>query len=187
MDEIGKEINAWFLPHVKADPKLFRRGESPVPALRYFSQRTGAGQLRVVTQPVEHGDVEALMNVITEKFRSYPGMRAFAARGSIITSNNGGTRSINLDISGPDLDTIYRVAQLADEQPNILPLAYEHLAESDQAWQRLSARLGTTVSGDEFENCNADCTEENDADPGLLNECRSLYRHLLSQNEQKTC
>ena len=28
-------------------------------------------------------------------------MRAFAARGSIITSNDGGTRSINLDISGP--------------------------------------------------------------------------------------
>ena len=37
-------------------------------------------------------------------------MRAFAARGSIISSNDGGTRSINLDISGPTLAVIYDAA-----------------------------------------------------------------------------
>ncbi len=36
-------------------------------------------------------------------------MRAFSARGSIISSNDGGTRSVNLDISGRDLAEIYRV------------------------------------------------------------------------------
>jgi multidrug efflux pump subunit AcrB len=40
-------------------------------------------------------------------------MRAFAAKGSIISSNDGGTRSINLDISGPDLVSIYEVANTA--------------------------------------------------------------------------
>lgn len=40
-------------------------------------------------------------------------MRAFAARGSIISSNDGGTRSVNLDISGPDLVALYAVAQAA--------------------------------------------------------------------------
>jgi multidrug efflux pump subunit AcrB len=40
-------------------------------------------------------------------------MRAFAARGSIISSNDGGTRSINLDISGPNLGIIYAAALAA--------------------------------------------------------------------------
>jgi multidrug efflux pump subunit AcrB len=40
-------------------------------------------------------------------------MRAFSSRGSIISSNDGGTRSVNLDITGRDLVEIYRVAQLA--------------------------------------------------------------------------
>jgi len=43
-------------------------------------------------------------------------MRAFATRGSIITSNNGGTRAINLDISGPRLDDIYSTALAAYRQ-----------------------------------------------------------------------
>ena len=51
-----------------------------------------------------------LMDAITAVYESYPGMRAFASRGSIITSNDGGTRSINLDISGPSLAVIYDVA-----------------------------------------------------------------------------
>jgi multidrug efflux pump subunit AcrB len=40
-------------------------------------------------------------------------MRAFSSRGSIISSNDGGTRSVNLDISGPDLATIFEAAQVA--------------------------------------------------------------------------
>ena len=53
------------------------------------------------------------MDGITRVYRQYPGMRAFAARGSIISSNDGGTRSVNLDISGNDLATLYEVAQTA--------------------------------------------------------------------------
>jgi multidrug efflux pump subunit AcrB len=37
-------------------------------------------------------------------------MRSFTTRGSIITSNNGGTRSIDVDISGPELESIYAAA-----------------------------------------------------------------------------
>src|SRR5690606_18820554 len=57
--------------------------------------------------------ISALMDALEEKYRSYPGMRAFASRGSIISSNDGGTRSVNLDISGPDLATLYHVARIA--------------------------------------------------------------------------
>ncbi|MEM7191824.1 MAG: efflux RND transporter permease subunit, partial [Pseudomonadota bacterium] len=39
--------------------------------------------------------------------------RAFVSRGSIITSNDGGTRSVSLDISGPSLEEVYSVAARA--------------------------------------------------------------------------
>ncbi len=153
MKEIGDELEAWLLPYVDADPEAFRRGDAAVPALRYFNLRTRATDIRIVAQPLEHSDIEALMDAVTAKYRSYPGMRAFAARGSIITSNNGGTRSINLDISGPDLDTIYQVAQLADQrarevfdnpriqsQPSSLSLA-QPMMEIHPRWER-AAELG---------------------------------------------
>jgi multidrug efflux pump subunit AcrB len=50
------------------------------------------------------------MEIINERFRSYPGMRAFSTRGSIISSNDGGTRAVALDIGGPHLPEIYRTA-----------------------------------------------------------------------------
>ena len=53
------------------------------------------------------------MAALVKQYETYPGMRAFAARGSIISSNDGGTRSVNLDISGPDLASLFQVAQAA--------------------------------------------------------------------------
>ena len=53
------------------------------------------------------------MKVVGEKYKTYPGMRPFVSRGSIITSNDGGTRSVSLDISGPRLQDIYNVASTA--------------------------------------------------------------------------
>lgn len=156
MDEIGKEIEGWLLPHVGEDPTVFRRGESSVPAMRYFNMSTSAERVRIITEPVEPRDSESLMAALTAKFREYPGMRAFAARGSIITSNNGGTRSINLDISGSDLDAIYTVAQLADararevfdepriqSRPSSLSLA-QPMLEIHPRWER-AAELGLST------------------------------------------
>jgi multidrug efflux pump subunit AcrB len=156
MAAIGDEITDYLMPHVDADPELFHRGESEVPAVDYFNLRVRTDQLRVITQPVDPADVEALMDALTEKYREYPGMRAFATRGSIITSNDGGTRSINLDISGPDLAANYRLAQAAYErasvvfenpriqtQPSSLSLA-QPLLEVRPHWER-AAELGMTA------------------------------------------
>jgi multidrug efflux pump subunit AcrB len=66
--------------------------------------------MRIISQTVDPRHIDELMDAITRVYETYPGMRAFAARGSIITSNDGGTRSINLDISGPNLAVIYDVA-----------------------------------------------------------------------------
>lgn len=164
MDAIAVEIEEYFQPYVGIDPELYHRGEVEVPAMKYINVRVRSSMLFALVQPLQQRDIEPLMDAMTRKFREYPGMRAFAARGSIITSNNGGTRSINLDISGPDLESIYQVAQRAEQRaeevlvnprirshPGALHLA-QPLLQLRPRWERAielgigSENLGYTVS-----------------------------------------
>jgi multidrug efflux pump subunit AcrB len=110
MAAIGLEIQDYFLQFVGDDPQRFERGDTDVPAIKYLNLSINAGRVRIISEPVDHGHIDELMDAITAVYENYPGMRAFASRGSIITSNDGGTRSINLDISGPSLAVIYDVA-----------------------------------------------------------------------------
>lgn len=90
------------------------RTAAGMPALAYYNLGVNAGGLRVIAEPKDPAEIEALMDALDARFREVPGMRAFSSRGSIISSNDGGSRSINLDISGAvDLGTLYRVAELA--------------------------------------------------------------------------
>jgi multidrug efflux pump subunit AcrB len=113
MAEIAEDVQAYFLPHIDAEPDAYRNGETDVPPLRYLNVGIDPGGMRIISEPVDRDHINQLMDVVTQKYRTYPGMRAFAARGSIISSNDGGTRSINLDISGPNLSVIYDAALAA--------------------------------------------------------------------------
>jgi multidrug efflux pump subunit AcrB len=156
MSEIGRDVERYFLAHLDADPAAFERGETPVPPIKYMNFRINPDSIFMITEPIEPKHIEALMDALSDKFRSYPGMRAFAARGSIITSNDGGTRSINLDISGPGLEAIYRVAEAAERraqevfenpriqsQPRALSLA-QPLMQIRPRWER-AAELGISA------------------------------------------
>ncbi len=156
MWEISKEIENYFLNFVGDDPDDFHSGKSPVPALKYINMRVSPQSMRVIAETENPGDIHSLLDALSDKYRDYPGMRAFATRGSIITSNDGGTRSINLDISGTDLATIYTVAQAAYQrarevfekpriqtQPSSLSLA-QPMLEIRPDWQR-TAELGITA------------------------------------------
>jgi len=159
MAKIGDEINAHFLPYLDDDPGKFDRGETDVPALMTFGLWVNPQSLRVISETKDPSHIEALMEKLNEKFRTYPGMRAFSSRGSIISSNDGGTRAINLDISGPDLAQIYGTALTAyrragdimpdaqiGSEPSSLVLG-QPLIELRPRWER-AAELGFTA--DEF-------------------------------------
>lgn len=118
MVDVMMQAQDKFLPHIGADPRAWDRGEVDVPAIKYFNISAGPGGLFLVSESVDPSHIDDLMDVYTETFRSFPGMRAFASRGSIISSNDGGTRSINLDISGPDLGVIYAAAQATYDRAN---------------------------------------------------------------------
>jgi len=156
MHRIGKEIQEELLPFVGDDPARFKRGETDMPALKYMFLRIEPENLRIVSEAVDADDIDAVMTALTTRYQNYAGMRAFATRGSIITSNDGGTRSISLDISGPKLEDIYAVAAAAYrragevfDNPRIKPdpptlTLSQPLVEIRPSWER-AAELGMTA------------------------------------------
>ena len=113
MQRIGDEVQSQLVPHLDADPAAFEAGQTAIPPLRSMVMSVSPGSLRVIAETSDPANIEALMSALDEIYRGYPGMRAFSSRGSIISSNDGGTRSVNLDIAGSDLAGLYRVAEAA--------------------------------------------------------------------------
>jgi multidrug efflux pump subunit AcrB len=113
MARIGNGLQEYFLPFIQHQPEQFDNGETEVPALKYVNMSIDAQRIRIITQPQDPSHIKPLMAVLQKKYREYPAMRSFVTRGSIITSNSGGTRSVNLDISGPNLSDIYSAALTA--------------------------------------------------------------------------
>ncbi len=153
MSGIAAEIETEFAPYLEDEPGEFARGETEVPALLMLIVSAGSQSLRVISETKDPGQIEALMEILTERFRRYPGMRAFASRGSIISSNDGGTRSVNLDVSGPELAPIYETSLAAfrragevlegaqiNSEPSSLVLG-QPLVEVRPRWDR-AAELG---------------------------------------------
>jgi multidrug efflux pump subunit AcrB len=157
MREIGYDVQEYFLPYLDDEPGQFERGETAVPALDYLIISIRASGLFLISEPKDKGQVDALMDAIDAKYSEYAGMRSFTTRGSIISSNDGGTRSINLDISGPELEPIYSAATAAYNRarevfanpriranPATLSLS-QPLIEIHPDWER-AAELGMNTS-----------------------------------------
>lgn len=151
MRGIAEQVEAHLLPHVAADPAAFAAGETPFPPMAYLNMRVQPEGLRIIAETVDPGQIDLLMVALGDYFRSFPGMRAFAARGSIISSNDGGTRSVNIDIAGQDLPTLYAVAERVyqraqdalvgaqiNSEPGSLTLA-QPLIEMRPDWSRLAS------------------------------------------------
>jgi multidrug efflux pump subunit AcrB len=113
MHRIALEIQDELMQYVGDDPAAFKRGETKIPALEYVFLRIEPERLRIVSETVDIADIDAAMNAFTAIYERYAGMRAFATRGSIISSSDGGTRSVSLNISGPELADIFKVANAA--------------------------------------------------------------------------
>ena len=158
MQQIAATLNAELAPLLEDDPERFARGETAFPALATLNLNVNSRSLRVIAEPKRPADVDALMAAFNARFREFPGMRAFSSRGSIISSNDGGTRSVNVDVVGPDLarlyataDAAYREAQAMFDRPQVnsepSSLSLDQpLLEIRPDWERL-AELGFTAQG----------------------------------------
>ncbi|MCB1910149.1 MAG: efflux RND transporter permease subunit [Rhodocyclaceae bacterium] len=155
MSAAAEAVQQRLMPAVGDDPSRFLAGKTDVPAISYMLVIVQSEQVRLIAEPVDWDvrNIEGLMDVVVREFRAIPGMRAFSSRGSIFASNYGGTRSVNVDVSGDDLGEIYAVAEVLRNKaealfdnprirsdPSSLSLG-QPLIEIRPNWQRL-AELG---------------------------------------------
>jgi len=158
MQGIAAILNPELAQLLEDDPQRFVDGATQFPALATLNLSVNSRSLQVVAEPQRPGDVDALMAAFNARFREFPGMRAFSSRGSIISSNDGGTRSVNVDIVGPDLGQLYVTADAAyrkaeamfdrpqvNSEPSSLSLDQPLLVVRPD-WERL-AELGFTAQG----------------------------------------
>ncbi len=156
MSDVAKELHRDFVPYIGADPALYAAGKSDVPAMAWIVTFVNPKRVFMIAETVDPSQIDDLMEAVNGRFREFPGMRGFSSRGSIISSNDGGSRSVNLDIAGADLEDIYRVANAVyrragevldepeiDSNPRSLVLA-QPLIELRPKWTR-AAELGFSV------------------------------------------
>ncbi len=110
MRDAFRKVDRDFTPAVGQDPAAFARGEAEVPALNFTIGFADQSRVFVVREATDRRQTADLMQVATAKTAELPGLRSFSSRGSIFSGNFGGTRSINLEVSGPDLETLFEAA-----------------------------------------------------------------------------
>ena len=107
MRDAFQRVDADFYSAVGQDPALFDAGETDVPALNFTIGFATQSRVFVVREATDRRQTEDLMRVAREKTDGLPGLRSFSSRGSIFSSNFGGTRSINIEVSGADLVSLF--------------------------------------------------------------------------------
>ena len=156
MHGIFKRFDPQFIAQVGADPSDFATGLTDIPALNFAVGYAGAQSITYIPEATDRSQVAALMTVVAEKMKPFPGVRSFVSRGSIFAGNRGGSRSINLDISAPTLESLFAVGNLAYDrakeifdnpqvrlQPSSLSMN-QPLIEIHPDWER-AAELGISA------------------------------------------
>jgi len=160
IDEVGvvaDEIRAFVQPHVGADPARFDAGETDFPPIEVAMQFYNSGAVRTIMPTIDRGHIDELIDRFSRELERFPAMRSFVTRGSIFSGNSGGTRSINVDVSGPDIGKLYAAAQAivlearqvfanpqVRSEPSGLSLAQPFL-EVRPDWER-AAELGISAA-----------------------------------------
>ncbi|MGV6826680.1 MAG: efflux RND transporter permease subunit [bacterium] len=107
MNQHYHEVESAFLPQLGADPALFESGETDVPAATFSVGFVNNRRAFAVRGVADRRHTDAFLEFASEQTKELPGLRSFSSRGSIFSGNFGGTRSINIDISGPELNELF--------------------------------------------------------------------------------
>ena len=149
INRIALDMQVDYLPAMDDEPEDFDAGRTEIPALSRITFIVRPQSLWVIAVTKNPDHIDRFMEIINERYRSYPGMRAFSTRGSIISSNDGGTRAVALDIGGRNLPEIYQTATevyrkaealIEDAQINSVPSSLvlgQPLLEIRPRWDRL--------------------------------------------------
>ena len=155
MVDIWARLDPEVTSQIGADGSDFDAGKTTVPPIHRHAAFISPGFMLFVTTPLEREHTQSLLDALTDSFRAEPGMRSFASRGSIFSDNQGGSRSINVELSGRDLDELFATAMKAfgnanglfdgvqvnaDPSPSTLSMS-QPIARIRPDWER-AAELG---------------------------------------------
>jgi multidrug efflux pump subunit AcrB len=194
MEKIGDELRVYFSDYLQASSADFKSGQTNMPPLAYYSMSVSIGRIWFLSAPVEPQYIDEMMQAITLKFKSYENMRAFSSRGSIISSNDGGTRAVAVDLAGNNIQDLYQAAKAVyaeaevrfnnpqlNSDPSSLSLD-QPLIEIRPRWQRL-AELG--ISNRDFSYSVAAMSDGAYVDEFLLNDDKvDIFMFSDAGNEQ---
>lgn len=179
MEKIAAELREYFDDSVNASPEAFESGLTDMPPLAYYNMSVSIGRIWFLSAPSNPEYINQMMETITTKFRSYQNMRAFSSRGSIISSNDGGTRAVAVDLAGNNIKDLYSAAEAVYQEaekrfdnpqinsdPGSLTLD-QPLIEIRPRWQRL-AELG--ISNRDFSYAVAAISDGAYVDEFILND-----------------
>ena len=150
MHRIHQQLDEYLVPFVGDDPEKFENGETEVPGLNYVIGYSSADRVVLIPEVTSSAQADALKSILTKKIKEVPGVIAFASRGSIFSSNTGGSRSINLELSGSDLVSLFDAgfkafikSQEVFENPQVRPEPSslslgQPLLEVHPDWERAS-------------------------------------------------
>ncbi|MCB1122847.1 MAG: efflux RND transporter permease subunit, partial [Verrucomicrobiae bacterium] len=114
MESIARQANEHFSPYFVKNGALENESlDKSVPPISRMLMIVGKQRTTLVAETYDPSRIDELSAIFAEYFKQFPGIRNFISRGSIISSNDGGSRSVNLDIGGVDLNEIYNVAEAA--------------------------------------------------------------------------
>ena len=159
MHAITKDVNEHYKPYIGIDPESYQGVENEIPPLDYIFVFNDSSRTRFVVEVHSREHLDKLIKLTEDYVRKFPGVITFVSRGSIFSGNSGGTRSINLDISGTNLETLYDVGLKAFirskqifDQPRVKPdpstlILGQPMVEILPDWER-SAELG--IDADEL-------------------------------------
>ena len=110
MLDIHQQLDPIATSQIDADGSDFAAGRTDIPPIHRHVSFLSPGFMMFVTLPTERQDTQALVDGLTRHFQSIPGMFSFASRGSIFSDNRGGSRSINVELNGRNLEDLYETA-----------------------------------------------------------------------------
>jgi multidrug efflux pump subunit AcrB len=118
MVDIWGRVDPPVTSQLGADGADYLAGKTDIPPLAGQISFVSPGFMMFVTTPRDRDDTQSLLDALTRNFRAEPGMRSFASRGSIFSDNQGGSRSINVELSGRNLEQLFSTSMKAFNNAN---------------------------------------------------------------------
>ncbi|MEO2034962.1 MAG: efflux RND transporter permease subunit [Planctomycetaceae bacterium] len=122
--EMGAKIEEDLKPYWNADPGSAEAQQLEYPVINYYFYVVRGRRVFMGCRADDPGRVAELIPLIKEIGSQFPGTNAVAKRSSLFERGRNSGRTIDIEITGPDLEQLVAIGgQVLDDVSNLLPEA----------------------------------------------------------------